>query len=186
MSNYENGKIYMLYNTSAPIHKVYYGSTVETLKERLDIHKSKSNRCTSKSIIDSGTYAIKLIENFPCNNEYELEDREAEYIISNWDSCVNKNIPGAQRRAGGEKEYQKKYNVENKDQIKEYNKQYREKNKHELNAKKRQKVTCNLCGSTCTRNGIAKHKKTKKCQSFVQSEVQSVLDDLISQIEHNI
>jgi len=131
MRDFSKGKQYMLWNTTAPVYKIYYGSTTQTLSERMRVHKKNKN-CESTVLFECGPCDITLIENYPCNNKHELEDREAEYIISNWDSCVNKTIPGAQRRAGGKKQYMKQYNEEHKDEIKTKKKQYYELNKDEI------------------------------------------------------
>ncbi len=177
----------MIYNTSAPVFKVYYGSTVQTLNDRMSVHKSSKN-CESKSIIASGTYAYPLLEDYPCNTKKELQYREAEYIISNWDSCLNKTIPGAIDRAGGILQYDRLRNktAKRKEYKKKHNKEYRKKNAEKIAAQskeyKKQKVTCNLCGSMRTKNSIARHKKTKTCRAFVQSEVKNVLDDMLNQL----
>ena len=73
-------------------------------------------------------------------------------------------------------EYQKQYREENQEKIKEgkakyrasqenkekekhYQKQYRDSNKEHLN----EKITCENCGATISRNSVSKHKQTKKC-----------------------
>jgi len=171
MPNYGNGKTYFIWNTTAPVHKLYIGSTVSTLKHRLTQHvcefKNTSKKCESHILIAMGNYDIQLLENYPCENKQQLEDREAEYIIANWDSCVNKSVPGAVRRAGGRKKYDKQYNQQNAEKISEY---------------KAQNITCNLCGVTSRRDHLARHRKSKTCRAAVQSQVTNVLDDMINKI----
>ena len=105
-ANYENGKIYRIVSTKTDL--VYYGSTIKPLSVRFSVHKNKLSTCSSRKIMAIGGASIELIECFPCSNLYELEDREALYIESNWHGCVNTNIPGAVRRAGGIVAYLKK------------------------------------------------------------------------------
>ena len=106
MPDYNKAQIYKIVS---PNHeKVYYGSTVKTLNDRFSNHKSEL-RCSSKEIINAGNADIKHVEWFPCDNKHALEDREAYFILNNWDDCVNKYVPGAIRRAGSRKAYKKLY-----------------------------------------------------------------------------
>jgi predicted choloylglycine hydrolase len=75
-----------------------YGSTIQTLKERLRKHKTSLN-CSSRDIIANGDYDIILIENFTCESKLELETRERYFIENN--NCINILLP---RRS--QKEYQ--------------------------------------------------------------------------------
>ena len=71
------------------------------------------------------------------------------------------------------KEYQKEYREDNREKIKQYYeadkeqilkraKQYYEANKQKLT----EKVKCDKCGCEVRRDGLVKHKKTKKCINF--------------------
>ncbi len=119
-TDYSKGKIYVIISPNCEL--VYYGSTTETLKNRFKLHKCPSQTCTSKKIIDSGNADIYEIEKFPCSSLHELEDREAIYILNDWNGCVNKEVPGAIRRAGGKKAYDKARNA--KPERKAYQKAY--------------------------------------------------------------
>ena len=74
-------------------------------------------------------------------------------------------------------EYQKQYREENKEKIqdgkaryrtdpankdkeKAYAKQYREAHKDYIN----EKLRCSNCGATISRNGMARHRESKKCK----------------------
>ncbi len=81
--DYENGKIYKIYNKT----DVYYGSTIRTLEARLKRHEVDKT-LTSSIIINNPPYCIELVENFPCDSRYTLERREYYYIKHN--KCVNK------------------------------------------------------------------------------------------------
>jgi len=123
MRNYENGKIYKVICESGLI---YVGSTIRTLKERFREHKKPSNKCSCKGFINP---RIELIENYPCNNMKELEERE-RYYIENSNQCVNTQIPTQTRKEYLEKNHcimrqKAKVNYQNnREKIIEKNKEY--------------------------------------------------------------
>jgi hypothetical protein len=90
MSNmYKRGKIYQIIdNTNG---NYYIGSTHYTLNGRLcdHVHQWRRGRgCIAREIFKNGDYTIKLIELYPCNDKYELEEREKFYIKGT--NCINK------------------------------------------------------------------------------------------------
>ena len=99
MTNYGNGKIYMLTNEAGD---KYIGSTCKTLNERLSGHKhdykrynnNKFHYLSSFKVMHDNTYRIALLENFPCKNRLELEMREGQYQRDM--ECVNIHINGTQ------------------------------------------------------------------------------------------
>ncbi len=138
MPDYSQGKIYKVVS---PNHsKIYIGSTVQTLEKRFSKHKSERN-CCSTEIIEVGDAEIILIEDFPCLDKYQLEDREAEYQLMDWDGCVNRYVAGAIRRAGGMKAYKK--------------------------ARKHKFITC-FCGVEIQHREKARHQRTKRHLKFVE------------------
>jgi len=204
-----NGKIYKI--VSPHCDKVYYGSTICTLKERESQHLT--DHCTSRLVIQCGDYDMKEVEAYPCASRAELEDREAEYIKRDWDGCVNKIIPGAVRRAGGKKAYhiqyykdnrekilayQKEYSKDNREKIFVQRKQYREDNREKILARKKQyrednkqrirqhqnqKVSCECCSQMIKRSGKARHQRTTKCQKHVQNELAKLMEEMVTTIE---
>jgi len=131
-TDYSQGKLYRIVS---PNHdKVYIGSTVETLAERFRKHKQKRT-CTAVQIIDAGDARIEEIEAFPCLDKYQLEDREAELQLADWDRCVNKNVAGAMRRAGSVQAYHKVYRDANAEKIKAKTAAYYAKNQSALREK---------------------------------------------------
>ena len=122
MPDYQKAKIYKISSPSNNL--VYYGSTTQSLSQRLaghnaDYKKDKTN--SSKFILECEDYKIELIENYPCNNREQLMKKEGEYIKNN--DCVNKVISGRT---------DKEYYEDNKDKINERNKQYKINNKDKL------------------------------------------------------
>ena len=126
MSDYQKSKIYKLWSPSKNL--IYYGSTTQTLSQRLADHlknfntyikfnKDKTKKyCYSYKILECEDYKIELVEEYACNNKQQLCNKEGEYIKSN--NCVNKLIAGRTKN-----EY--KQTEEYKKKTKEYNKKYR-------------------------------------------------------------
>jgi len=136
-NKYTNGKIYKLYSKSQP-NLVYYGSTIQTLPQRLTTHKTackkEEKNPSVKPIIELGDTIIELVEKYPCNSSKELHRREGYYILNN--KCINKFIAGRTS---------KEYNEDHRDKKKIYNKEYIKKNRerikkyYEINREDRQK-----------------------------------------------
>jgi hypothetical protein len=163
-TDFSNGKIYVIISPNCDLF--YYGSTAYTIEKRFSLHKTPSSTCTSKKILDAGDAEIFEIESYPCSCKEELEDREAFYIVNDWEGCVNKIIPGAVRRAGGLKVYNKIRNATPK--AKSNKKTY--ESKPEVKEHRAEKIICNICGCMTSRGNKAQHQKTKKCQKFLNDE----------------
>ena len=96
----ESGKIYKI--VSGKSCKIYIGSTVRTIEERLKEHEKdyanwfnvefKCGYCTSFEILKYGDYKIELLEEYPCSTFTELRKREGYYQINNYYNCVNTTI----------------------------------------------------------------------------------------------
>ena len=65
-------------------------------------------------------------------------------------------------------ERKKKFYENNKEVIAEKYKKWRENNKEKILEKKKQKIDCPICGCNILKDGLARHKRTKKCLSFVR------------------
>ena len=63
-----------------------------------------------------------------------------------------------------QKQYKAKYRADpvNKEKEKTYAKKWRDANKDYI----KEKIKCDNCGAMISRNGIAEHKKSKKCKEF--------------------
>ena len=184
MTDYSQGKIYKVWSPNC--EKVYYGSTTNSLTARMSQHKHPSNLSTSKHIVDAGGADIKLIETFSCLDKYELEDREAEIMLADWEGCVNEMVPGAIRRAGGEKEYKKKHYEENAVKISVYQREYNEKNAEKLRVQHKEyreknavrikayrekiatKINCE-CGGRYTYANRKQHIMTKMHKAYIST-----------------
>jgi len=167
MPDYSQGKIYKI--ECKITYEVYYGSTVQSLSERIRHHKSDRN-CTAINIIDRGNYTINVIEEVPCDTLQELEARESYYIRNN--ECINLRVPGRtiqEWREANKVELAQKskdYREDNIEWYKQYHKEYRKANIEILKSKKSEKFTCN-CGGKYTRCNYSQHCKTEKHQDYL-------------------
>jgi hypothetical protein len=98
----DKGNIYKIVSDSTD--KIYIGSTVKSLEERLEEHENnyefwfnkefKSGYVSSFEILKYGDYKIILIEEYPCSSYKELLKREGYYQLSSYSLCVNILIAG--------------------------------------------------------------------------------------------
>ena len=138
-NKYLNGKIYKI--TSTQTDKVYIGSTIKSLKHRLDQHQrqGENNSIRSKEILKYDNISIILIEDYPCNSKKELETRE-RYYIENTPNTINKCIPTRTKKEWAENYKQqqklnsKKYQEKYPERVKLTRKNYKQTNKDKLKA----------------------------------------------------
>jgi len=98
---------------------VYYGSTIQTLSQRMTKHRNNNNQI--KLLVDKyglENLKIELVCEFKCETKEQLNKEEGRYIREN--KCINKNIAGRT---------EKEWYQENKDKLLEYKKEYYESNK---------------------------------------------------------
>ena len=99
---YESGEIYIICNNYGIC---YVGSTIQGIRTRLGKHQSDfrgytdidrrfRNYRSSFEVIKNPS-DIYLLESYPCENQSELEIREAQWILRLKDLCciTNKKIP---------------------------------------------------------------------------------------------
>ena len=164
MQDYSKSKIYKIFCNLTG--ETYYGSTCNTLTKRVSSHKAdfnfwkngKRGYVKSYDIIERGDYDYSLVEECPCENKEQLHARERYWIENN--DCVNKCIPGRTN---------KEWREANKEHIAEQKKEYRDANKEKIAENKREKVVCE-CGSEVTKSCLARHLKTKKHITLVESQ----------------
>ena len=139
MVKYEDGKIYRIVCNITG--EQYVGSTCETLCRRLAKHKvdykrwkqGKQTYTTSFQIIERGDYEIVLIEDYPCENKYELHRRERFHV--DFIECVNKLRPIVTKEE--RKETRKIYYNNNKEAFIKYAQMFSEKNKEKISEVKK-------------------------------------------------
>jgi len=114
MPDYQKGKIYKLWSPSKNL--VYYGSTTQTISQRLADHlKRKKNNNINVSVnlvLNCDDYKIELIEECPSNNLQQLRRKEGEYIKAN--KCVNIFVAGRTPKEWDEQNKEKRKGYEKK------------------------------------------------------------------------
>lgn len=142
------GVIYQIFSKHSD--KVYIGSTNDLYK-RFNVHKSMFNKyingdnkkyCSSYKIMKYDDVEISPLKIIDYEEKKQLRQEEYNYIMLNIENCVNKNIPGRDRKQyyhdnkekfkqyyQENKEHIKDYQNKNKEYIKQYQKAYRENHK---------------------------------------------------------
>ena len=184
--DFSKGKIYKITNDYND--DIYVGSTCDTLVRRFTCHKSNSKNINKQSTplyklineIGFDRFRIQLICDYPCEDKYQLRQKEGEYIREL--GTLNQQIAGRNMKIyyveNKEKlteqkkdyyenhkemvlKYVKEYRIKNKDQIKENRQKYRQENKEKISKNKKEKILCD-CGCFIRKDGITEHKLTKK------------------------
>ena len=140
--DFRKGKIYKIINDYND--DVYIGSTCDILTKRFSCHKSSINRKCHlpfyKLILEIGfdRFRIELIEDYPCEDIYQLRQREGFYIRQL--GTLNKLVAGRTRKEYNEehKEQRKEHYENNKDIILEKQKEYRENNREVILEKQKE------------------------------------------------
>ena len=155
--NYQEGKIYKLYNTVTD--DIYVGSTTRKLCEGVTDHgkcvnnKTKKDRPLYQAFRDHGIehFFIELIEKCPCNDIDELRKKEGEWVRQ-LKPHLNMTIAGRSC---------KDYYNDNKEHIAIIKKQYYNDNKDQQKAYKSKEITCE-CGCMVARGSLLRYKRTKR------------------------
>ena len=144
----------------------YYGSSKKTLEKRMSYHKCKSNKCSSKKIIERNDYDSYILGEYETIEEAEMKE---DWYIDNKE-CINKkrvrvtNEEKKQRKNEYQIKYQKQYREKNIEKYREKNNENArisyEKNKDKIKRKKRERVICDFCGKEYSRDSLIKHKKS--------------------------
>ena len=189
MPDYSKGKIYKILNNVD--NEIYVGSTCELLSQRMakhrDARKSKPQCKLYKHMNELGVenFYIELIENYPCNDVYELRAREGYYIREI--GTLNMKVAGRNPREYWDthkdkyNEEKRKYRLDNKDEYneqrrsryqenKEISKAYYNKNKERIKQQHSERIQCSICGCHINKGNISTHQKTKKCKSYVKPD----------------
>jgi group I intron endonuclease len=132
IQNFENAVIYKITNDFNS--DIYIGSTCNTLTKRFSGHKTDANQEKNKSKplyklineIGFDRFRIQLIEKYPCEDRYQLRQREGKYIREL--GTLNINIAGRLTCD---------YHVEKKEEIKQNEKIYRDANKGKISERKK-------------------------------------------------
>ena len=140
MPDYSKGKIYKILNYIDD--EIYVGSTTETLGQRMAKHRANLKINPHLKLFEHmhklgvEHFYIELIENYSCNDIYELRAREGFYIREI--GTLNQVIAGRTKQEYYKdnsehlEEAHKRWVENNKEHLKEVKKQYYENNKEHL------------------------------------------------------
>jgi len=194
--DYSKGKIYKITNDFND--DIYVGSTCDTLVKRFSGHKTdinndkKKNRplYTLMNEIGFNRFRIQLICDYPCEDKYQLRQKEGEYIRLL--GTLNKNVAGRigkeyynenkdkiiaswksyyENNKDKKLEYNKEYYLQNKDEVISKNKQYYQKQRHIILEIHKKTITCG-CGCIINAAHKLRHEKTNK-HAKLMNELQS-------------
>lgn len=137
-----------IYKITCETGDVYYGSTIQTFKQRLHGHKYSSKNNTCRNMINP---KMELLETCEIKDRFIIERR---YIDNN--KCINKINPirTEEEKKEQEKKANENWRLRNKEKEKE-------RLKNIDKSKYRYKMTCE-CGCIISSSCIARHRKTKK------------------------
>lgn len=150
------------------IHGVYVGST-KKWNNRLERHNSgftnlkdlDYNKKLYQYLRENGLgIEMKVIDTCPIDEQYIREQEWMDKLQYKY------NDIRAYRSPEYIKERRKQYYIDNIEKITSKMKQYRIDNKEKIKERKRIKFTCE-CGGICSRNDMARHRKTKKHLLFI-------------------
>ena len=153
---YHKAKLYKIYSKNCK-DVVYFGSTYQSLKQRLrghedDFNKWKQNKdhptwkkhkhIRSFDVMIHGDYHIELVEKYPCDKESELKRKEGELILQNRGVATNAIVPGGDPKV--------------KAAAKSKQRAYEKKSKSK-------RVVCE-CGQEVSKRNLLRHKGSKSHQ----------------------
>ncbi len=138
--NFKNAKIYKISNDYND--DIYVGSTCNTLTKRYSLHKCHAttqdhqHKPLYKLINEIGfeRFRIQLIEECPCEDRYQLRQKEGQYIREM--GTLNLRIAGENKEDRKQKKHL--FYQSNKEKYKEKKKIFIENNKDYYNEKQKQ------------------------------------------------
>ena len=185
-TKYSSGKIYKLTNTVDD--RVYVGSTVYPLNERLSCHKIAACKRGNQKVyahfnsIGWDNVRIELLEAYPCGSNTELIARE-RYWYDTVNPMLNTNRPHVtvEEISEGWRVKSREYYAANREQRIAYRHEYYAANREkchaemcEYRAEHREKRnaanrehgskpwTCTVCDITCRTDNKSQHLRTSK------------------------
>jgi len=140
----------------------YYGSTIQSLRQRYNEHKS-----WNKWNLDWTDGKIELLEEIDCSNNEERRKIEQKYIDRNIndDKCLNERLAfiSDEDTIIRNKLVNKVWNENNKDKV-------------SINYEKRKNtvIECDKCGKKIKSSGISRHKKSDSCGKVTYTNIKNI------------
>ncbi len=175
MSDYTKGKIYKITNDYN--NDVYIGSTCDKLSKRFSNHKcarkyEDKKTCPLYTLMNEvgfERFRIQLIEDYPCDDKYQLRQREAYYIREL--ATLNKTISFATETE--KLETKRIYASSEKSKIvhNKASKTFYQNHKEQILEKNKEIIMC-ICGCELRKRDMARHEKTQKHLNLMMSRIQ--------------
>jgi len=168
MTSLITGRIYKI--VSPNTHKIYVGSTFETLAQRFRHHTYEWRNgiaCTVKEVLDAGDFKIELLEEVEVEGKAQLRIKEQEWVEKLSNIIVNKNKAFStleqtkQKRNDNNKE-RYKTDPEFRDKQISYMRKYHSTHREQLCAISRTKEFCEVCKNYTNKAQMNRHKASKK------------------------
>lgn len=172
-----NCVVYCIINKNKKL--IYYGSTTQTLKNRICHHKKPSNDTSSKILFeneDPKNIEVKVLlrDNFKTIRDLHIQEK---LFIKNH-SCSSRNIYNVINEVIPTRS-KREYYLDNRKQIIERNKRWAKDNKDKVNEmarrlyhkhreKRLQKIDCE-CGAKVCKTQIKRHHKSLKHQLYLKN-----------------
>ncbi len=174
MLDFQKGKIYKITNDYND--DVYVGSTCDTLVKRFSSHKRGRTSEVLKhkplyklmNEIGYERFRIQLIEECPCDDKYQLRQREAYYIRKL--ATLNKLISFATETEKLETKRIYASSEERKLVHKEESKIFYQKHKEQILEKNKEIIMC-VCGCELRKRDMARHEKSQKHLNLMMSRI---------------
>eukprot|EP01041_Mallomonas_annulata_P013646 gene13646-28982_t len=134
-TNFSNACVYKIYCKDENIKALYVGQTCDFIRRKqqhkisvtmMQTRYNKGRDILYSTILNNGgwnNWAMEKIEEFPCDNKYELLEREAHWILE-LEATLNRNIKISN------KEYKLEWYKKRRDDILNRQQQYREAIEH--------------------------------------------------------
>ncbi len=160
-----------VYKLVSPSGKIYIGSTKKTLAHRLGGHRTdykrflKGERGFVSSFVlfkESSNIKIELLEELKECSKIDLLLTERKHTQEN--ICVNRVQPVRtdEEKKEYNKEFQKEYNIKNKDSVAKTLHEYYVKNEVAIKERQYGNIFCEACKCDTTKHHKARHEKTAK------------------------
>lgn len=168
MTSLMTGRIYKI--VSPNTHKIYVGSTFETLARRLCKHTYDWHNLAKSSvkyILDAGDFKIELLEEVEVEGKAQLRMKEQEWVEKLSNIIVNKNRAFStleQRKQQNNERNKERYKIDPEYREKQisYMKKYHDIHRDERYAYNRIKEFCEVCGNYTNKAKMNRHNTTKK------------------------
>jgi hypothetical protein len=179
---------------------LYVGSSEKTLEERMQRHKLDCKRwangkygfTTSFPIILEDDYTAEVLEVVELKGETEKARKDELRRREEYWLDIYRNLPETRgyvvnkQNAYGhnQKESNRRYYAEHRGEKIAYSKEYHANHREELNARKREKVTCE-CGLQVNRNSLVRHKRNSRHTSRMEEQQQQDNIDALDQFTYS-